>query len=83
MRFHHQPERCENDSRLVALVAAADHMANHLQLGEAVDTYIPEDNAALDHLWSGWSETRKERLLDQIPSFMEEAVQAAAGEVTA
>jgi HD-like signal output (HDOD) protein len=39
IRLHHEPNFAANSTRLVALVAAADQMANHLQRGEAVEAY--------------------------------------------
>jgi HD-like signal output (HDOD) protein len=78
MRSHHEPGSAEGSAGLVALVAAADHMANHLQRGEGGDTYRPEENPWLDHLWWNWPEGKKERLFGEIPSMMAEAAQAAA-----
>ena len=80
MRFHHEPHLSEKATRLVTLVAAADHMANHLQRGEEVETYDPQENDALASLWAGWPEGRKERLLDDIPAMMAEALEAAGNE---
>jgi HD-like signal output (HDOD) protein len=78
MKFHHESNLTESVPQLVTLVATADHMANHLQRGEEIDTYDPLDNPALDSLWSGWPRGRKGRLLDEIPSMMADAIQAAA-----
>jgi len=39
IRFHHVPERAEAQGKLVALVAVADDMANHYQLGDGGDDY--------------------------------------------
>jgi HD-like signal output (HDOD) protein len=78
MKHHHEPHLSENARRFVTLVAAADHMANHLQrLGEA-ESYRPDENAALASLWKQWPQARKERLLGELPSLMEQALQAAA-----
>jgi HD-like signal output (HDOD) protein len=83
MRFHHEPESADPPSTLVDLVATADHMANHLQRGEPIETYDPQGNVGLAYLWGRWPEARRERLLDEIPSLMEEALAAAAREQTA
>ena len=81
IKFHHEPEGIENP--LVALVASADHMANHLQRGEEVETYDAEENPGLACLSQRWRESRKERLRGEILSLMEEALRAAATEGTA
>jgi HD-like signal output (HDOD) protein len=82
MKLHHEPPS-ENSSRLVALVAAADHMANHLQRGEEAAAYHPEENSGLASLWARWPEGRKERLVGEVPGMMAEALRAAANEQTA
>ena len=79
IRRHHEPGLGENSERLVALVATADHMANHLQRGEAIKAYDPSANPGLACLWARWPEGRKERLLDEIPALMQGSVQAASG----
>lgn len=78
MRYHHEPHLSENATKFVTLVAAADHMANHLQRGEEAEIYQPEENAALASLWAHWPQARKERLLGELPSMMMQALQAAA-----
>jgi HD-like signal output (HDOD) protein len=79
MRLHHEPSQGE-ENKLVALVATADHMANHLQRGEQAGTYQPENNAGLAWLCERWAPARKERLLSEMPAMMEEALRAAASE---
>jgi HD-like signal output (HDOD) protein len=83
MRFHHEPGLTEHSRPLVALVATADHMANHLQRGEEIETYNPEENWGLADLWARWPDAKRERLLDDIPSMMEESLRAATTEQTA
>src|SRR4029077_8245430 len=82
MRFHHQPEQSDNARTLVALIAAADHMANHLQTGQEQDAYDPEQNLGLAHLWARWPEARKERFVGEISAMMEESVRAAISQQT-
>jgi HD-like signal output (HDOD) protein len=82
MWYHHEPGVTENSRRLVALVATADHIANHLQRGDEVAAYDPEDNRGLACLWEGWPEAKKVRLVDELPARIEEAAQVAAGEQT-
>jgi HD-like signal output (HDOD) protein len=44
---HHD---CRSSDKLVALTAAADHMANHLQMYLEPDAYVPEDNPGVQRL---------------------------------
>ena len=80
MKFHHEPEAAEHSNMLVALVATADHMANHLERGEEVTAYRPEENGGLACLSARWPEGRKDRLHEEIPLMMEESLRAAARE---
>jgi len=50
VQHHHEPEAAPHDQRLVALVAAADHMANHLQRSLGVEEYELAANPALPAL---------------------------------
>jgi hypothetical protein len=43
--FHHTPDRAEAHRPLVALVAAADDLANHYQMGQTCDGYDPAADA--------------------------------------
>ena len=52
VRFHHCPERSQHNRRFVALIAASDHMTNHLQRNEATYGYDPKANAAITVLES-------------------------------
>ncbi len=63
----------EQPNNLVSLVAAADHMANHLQRGEPIEAYYPEENPGLMDLSARWNAARQERLLADIPDMMETA----------
>lgn len=50
IRLHHQPYvRCD-DQKLVALIAAADHMANHLQRTGGAEDYDFSDNLGVEIL---------------------------------
>lgn len=77
MRYHHQPHLSATAAKLVTLVAAADHMANHLQREGEAESYQPDENAALASLTAAWPQARKERLLAELPSLMTQALQAA------
>lgn len=81
MRFHHDP--AEAPGNLVALVATADHIANHLQRGESIETYSAQENPGLAHLWEQWPPARKDRLLGELARLIEESLQAAGREQNA
>ena len=46
IQHHHSPAAAKNQ-KLAALIAAADHMANHLQRFDAPEDYVVADNAAI------------------------------------
>lgn len=50
MRWHHEPERQHEHQKLTALVAAADHVANHLQRCDEPDGYAADENVAVEVL---------------------------------
>ncbi len=50
IRSHHSPETARGNNVLVALVAAADHMANHLQRCGQPEGYEPATNDAISTL---------------------------------
>lgn len=50
VRFHHFPERSISNRRLVALISACDHMANHLQRNDETTGYVPSTNASIELL---------------------------------
>lgn len=53
IRYHHQPSDApDNNVKLVSLVAAADHMANHLMNMGEFSGYEPENNVGLKALLS-------------------------------
>jgi HD-like signal output (HDOD) protein len=83
MRYHHEPMRAETTPKLVALVAAADHLANHLQREEDMAVYNPEDNVGLDLLTVDWPAARIDHLLSELPALIEETTQALACEQVA
>ena len=74
IRWHHDPknELVEN-KKLVLLVAAADHVANHIQRFDEAADYVPQDNAAIQELskqfGSGISEnflTISDKLIEEV-----------------
>lgn len=46
IRYHHTPQRSVDFTRLVALTAVSDHMANHLQHGVGANGYDISTNSA-------------------------------------
>lgn len=73
IRFHHLPEMHHPDSKLISLVAAADHLANHFQLNEestGYDVQLSRGAHALSKLgYPQLLENRGElveRLLDEV-----------------
>ncbi|MEM6471454.1 MAG: HDOD domain-containing protein [Planctomycetota bacterium] len=83
IRFHHLPEMHHPDSKLIALVSAADHLANHYQRFEesaGYDVQLSRGAHALAKLGFGsLLENRGglvEKLLDE--AFLEEKNDAAA-----
>jgi HD-like signal output (HDOD) protein len=80
MRHHHEPLRSETDGKLVALVATADHLANHLQRGEEIASYDPGTNFGLAALTANWSAEQIDGLLGALPDLMTQAEQAVASE---
>ena len=78
VRWHHDPDHAQAspNGRLVALVAAADHIANHLQGANGTETYDLEKNTGLAYVMAGWSQNKRERLGDELPGLIQEAVTA-------
>jgi HD-like signal output (HDOD) protein len=74
IRHHHAPAQAKKYPRLVALVAAADHAANHVQCGADPAKYDPDKNAGLKELTANWSAGRRELLRETLPTLMEDAV---------
>ena len=52
VRFHHFPDEAGENSKLVHLIAAADHMANHLMYAGGVDDYDFTMNPSMQSLVS-------------------------------
>lgn len=81
IRHHHAPDRAATVPRLVALVAAADHLANHMQRRPEVVGSESEANAGLTRLTAGWAPGRRQQLLDALPKMMIEVKEAAASDL--
>lgn len=50
IRYHHLPSQATDNQMLVAVTAAADHMANHLQRCNGSDGYAPNENDGIVQL---------------------------------
>jgi HD-like signal output (HDOD) protein len=77
IRDHHDPAVRGEHTLLIQLVAAADHLANHLARGEEPAAYDAAANAALTALLAGWSEDRRQPLYEQLPELMSRALAEA------
>src|SRR5712692_2130168 len=44
IQWHHNPSEAQEDAALIELVAAADHLANHIQREQAAEDYDPSTN---------------------------------------
>lgn len=75
-QFHHHPAEAESHKTLVALVAVADHMANHLHNCHPAE-YDLAANPAWQVLAASINGGMQEKLLGLAPSLLEEAVQEA------
>jgi HD-like signal output (HDOD) protein len=71
-RLHHGNAATLSKFPLVALVAAADHMANHLQCGLGPDVYDPATNTAIHCL--SQSRAQRQRMMEIVPTVMEDAL---------
>ena len=78
IRYHHTPEAATRNLRLVALTATADHMANHLQRCDEVDSYDLATNSAVHLLESSGVRHAAERLREVGPSIIEATAADAA-----
>ena len=80
VRFHHFPDKSPRNRRLVALVAASDHMANHLQRFDEPDGYDPLSNPSL-HLLERCGVSNATRCFAQIAIIVMETAKRDATEI--
>ncbi len=78
IRFHHTPESATRNSRLVALTAVADHMANHFHRFDEWDGYDLTTNRAVQLLENSGVRDAADRLLKFGPQVLKAAVADAA-----
>lgn len=71
-RLHHAGAPALVNRPLVSLVAASDHMANHLQGGFRLEAYDVMENSAIQYLSS--SRGQRQRLMEIIPAVMDDAL---------
>jgi HD-like signal output (HDOD) protein len=76
MQHHHEPAAAAHHKPLVCVVAVADHMANHLQRGNAGD-YDLRTNPGWQLLSQGRDDDTKGELVDLAPALMEDALEEA------
>ena len=69
---HHQPEIPGDCGKMIALIAVADHMANHLQRCGSDDGYVPQLNPALPILKAHMPETFEPHFCEIANSLMQE-----------
>jgi HD-like signal output (HDOD) protein len=78
IQFHHAPGETDSHRHLIRLVAAADHMANHVQRGQTGDTYDSRSNTGWKMLAQDWDNEVISRNVDLIPGVIAAASEEAA-----
>lgn len=81
IEHHHNPGAAGEARALVWLVAAADHMANHLQRRDKIDGYDPAANPGFTGLSEAWGEERSALYAAQAQAIMTEVSREAEGVV--
>ena len=75
IRHHHNPLAAESNRELVALVSAADHMANHIMHMGRVDGYEPTGNLGLQVIvGEGVTSESQQQIVESIMRVAEEAI---------
>jgi HD-like signal output (HDOD) protein len=84
VQFHHTPDWAEDHKALVALVAVADHMANHVQRHQRADGYGAADNPAWAVLRPHVAPARRlEELADGVLAEAKDETEHASGSLAA
>jgi HD-like signal output (HDOD) protein len=78
IRYHHCPENAGEHAHLAGLVAAADHVANHVQRADQPSEYNPMTNGALVVLQQSGAMNATGKFSDAIDKFLEDAPKIAA-----
>jgi HD-like signal output (HDOD) protein len=76
-QFHHTPEEALEHQSLVALVAAADDMANHVQREKCIEGYLLEGKVGWPFLVAMEDDEAKAEALEMIPKLMNDSVTEA------
>ncbi|AWM38251.1 HDOD domain protein [Gemmata obscuriglobus] len=79
IKHHHAPAGAP---RLAVLVAAADHMANHLECATTAEGYDPTTNSALALLLADRSAGHRDALFANVPGLMTDALGCAGATMT-
>ena len=77
MRYHHEIEEAIEHRKLIALVAAADHMANYLQRCQDPRDYDLDINPGFTYMTREWSGEKKDSFAKAIPMILNETIEAA------
>ena len=72
IRHHHRPEVEQQFQELTSLVAAADHVANHLQVDRDSSTYEAAGNVGIEILSDVRGENLTRRFADIAPALIDE-----------
>ena len=73
-QFHHNPDEALEHQSLVALVAAADDLANHVQREKTIEGYTLEGKAGWPLLVAMDDEEAKTQTLEAMPKLMDESI---------
>ena len=71
--FHHEPEKAKEHKKLTALIAVADHMANHIQRYKESSSYDPAGNPFLPVLAEFVDSRFKKQFSEMAVSLMDKA----------
>lgn len=77
IRHHHDLYQSQDHRGLIGLVAASDHLANHLQRREKPEDYNLEENPGFQFLTRGWNPEQIQTIRQAIPRLIEETLKAA------
>lgn len=78
IRWHHHPDHKHEHQTLAALVAAGDHVANHLQRCSSASGYDPAENVAIDVLADVVRPSIRDQFHETAPALIEHVSQMAA-----
>jgi HD-like signal output (HDOD) protein len=77
MRYHHRLDECPEHRDVVALVVAADHMANWFQREQLAFSYDVTQNPAYGYLTADWAADKRQALERLAPMLLGETARAA------